>query len=86
MSRELAARVDEFEFLTDQGVPATEAALRAGWPTVEAAEIALRRAGRPCTELMTEVSRRRHRSEPKHVSEVMGEFVAGLAAKAGRHG
>ena len=40
-------RITELEHLTDGGVPAHEAALRAGWPTVTAAARALWRAHHP---------------------------------------
>lgn len=40
------SRVEDMEFLISFGVPHEEAALRAGWPTIHAAERALYRRGR----------------------------------------
>jgi hypothetical protein len=53
-----AARFEDFDFLTQQGVNPAEAATRAGWPSLQAAEIALRRAHHPAWhELAREVTR-----------------------------
>jgi hypothetical protein len=43
----LAARLEDFDWLAQNGVNLCEAAVRAGWPTVTAAVTALRRAGHP---------------------------------------
>jgi hypothetical protein len=77
-----AARIEDFDFLISQGVPTDEAALRAGWPSIDAAEIALRRAGRRkhARELRRLIARRRSHEgrDPVHVSEVMAGVLADL--------
>jgi hypothetical protein len=75
---ETEARVEEFDFLTEQGINPVEAAIRAGWPTLDAAEIALRRAGHPgARDLNREIKRRlRAQSGPMHISKVIAEFLA----------
>lgn len=40
------ARIEDMDFLVQSGVEHTEAALRAGWPSIHAAERALQRRGR----------------------------------------
>lgn len=88
MSRESTrTRIEEFDFLTSCGLTAHDAALAAGWPTIQAAEIALRRVQHPYARALTaeRARERRAHSEPKHVSEVMGEFLADLQHKAGGH-
>lgn len=47
LSERRAARFEDFEFLTEQGIDPVAAALRAGWPSLAAAEIAFRRARHP---------------------------------------
>jgi hypothetical protein len=42
-----AAQVEDMDFLVQCGVPHEEAAARAGWPSIHAAERALYRHGRP---------------------------------------
>ncbi|NUP75338.1 MAG: hypothetical protein HOQ07_11930 [Sinomonas sp.] len=80
------ARIEDFDFLVDGGATFSEAAERAGFPSLEAAEIALRRAGNPLWRpLNAECQRRRYRAsrDPKHVSEVMGEFLDTLGGPRG---
>lgn len=40
------ARIEDMEFLVSIGVPHTDAAIRAGWPSIHAAERCLDRRGR----------------------------------------
>lgn len=42
-----SARIEDMDFLVQCGVPHEEAATRAGWPSIHAAERALYRHGRP---------------------------------------
>jgi hypothetical protein len=75
---EAEARVEEFDFLTDQGIDPISAAIRAGWPTLYAAEIALRRLGHPgARDLDREIKRRqRAQTGPVHIAKVIAEFLA----------
>lgn len=55
-----AARFEDYAFLREQGATHAEAARRAGWPTLGAAEIAFRREGHPdWIHLSREIARRR---------------------------
>jgi hypothetical protein len=75
---EAEARVEEFDFLTAQGVDPIDAVVRAGWPTLYAAEIALRRLGHPKTRDLNKEIKRRQRAQtsPMHISKVIAEFIA----------
>lgn len=46
------ARIEELEFLLDNGVPAAQAAVRAGWPSATAAARALYRARHPLARVL----------------------------------
>jgi hypothetical protein len=54
-----AARIEDFEFLLDNGEEPVKAAKRAGWPSLAAAERALRRDGHPVAHKL-EAIRKRH--------------------------
>lgn len=58
-TRRTKERIDEFEFLLASGVDPESAARRAGWPTLEAAEICLRRTGHPRPRDLNSLARRR---------------------------
>lgn len=54
------ARFEELEFLTSVGIPAPEAAILAGWPSLAAAAKALYRAGHPLAGVVDREYRRTH--------------------------
>ncbi|GAB2767328.1 hypothetical protein [Sinomonas soli] len=60
-------RIAEFEFLLEGRVATEEAALRAGWPSIEAAEITLRREHHPRAAELARIIRR-HRRQTKRAA------------------
>ncbi|MEW1813262.1 hypothetical protein AB0284_21475 [Pseudarthrobacter phenanthrenivorans] len=54
---ERAARIEDYEWLIESGVPAHEAAIRAGWPTVASAARAMYRVGHPAATLLERLSK-----------------------------
>jgi hypothetical protein len=59
------ARIEDLEFLLETGEAPARAALRAGWPSLAAAEVALRREQHPAWTVIARVLRdqRSHRTQ-----------------------